>query len=182
MQRLCFTMRVHPAHLVTYERMHREAWPELLVELDRTGWRDYSLFLRGDGMLVGYLESADWPRSQSEMGDTAVSARWSVEMDRLVVPGTRMRWLELVEQTGGDEPLSADATRGVQFAPPGERLHAPPPAPASARIATFRDRDGTNVRYLELPPGIRLPEQHGFRRVFDLAAQLAAATSGKDTV
>ncbi|MGX5682765.1 L-rhamnose mutarotase [Schumannella luteola] len=92
MERVCFTMLVADEHRDTYVRMHAEPWPELITELHRTGWQDYSLFLRDDGVLVGYLESPDWESAQREMAAAAVSPRWSVEMDRLVVPGTVMQW------------------------------------------------------------------------------------------
>lgn len=176
MQRICFTMRVDPARLERYEAMHRDAWPELLVALDESGWRNYSLFLRDDGFLVGYLESADWPASQAAMDAREVSARWSREMDRLVVPGSTMRWLPLRGATGS-EPLESGASRDV-------RVGRDPvlPGPAQARTAVFEDPDGTVVVYAEdsvdaaaiaeamLPTSPPAP----FRRVFDLDRQLSA--------
>lgn len=179
MHRICFSMRVHPSHLERYERMHREAWPELLRALGGSGWRNYSLFLRDDGCLIGYLESPDWPAAQAAMDAEEVSARWSVEMDRLVVPGTRMRWLELVAQTSSAAPV-ASGTRAVAVGGLPARAD-----PADARTALFRDEEGRHVVYVEAadsgPDAATIAEsmlpghEHGtLRRVFDLDLQLAA--------
>ena len=43
-----------------YRAEHRAVWPEMRAALAETGWRDYSLFLRGDGLLVGYLVTEDF--------------------------------------------------------------------------------------------------------------------------
>jgi L-rhamnose mutarotase len=97
---VCFSMFVAPEKMRRYLDMHANPWPELLVALRDSGWRNYSLFLRPDGLLIGYWESADPAASMSAMSGTAVSARWSVEMDQLVVPGTSMRFLENTRTRG----------------------------------------------------------------------------------
>ena len=60
MQRICFVLQVKPDRLEEYKRRHREVWPDMLSALRETGWTNYSLFLRPDGMLVGYLETNDF--------------------------------------------------------------------------------------------------------------------------
>ena len=45
-----------------------------------TGWRNYSLFLRDDGLLIGYVEADDLAAAQAGMAATAVNARWQAEM------------------------------------------------------------------------------------------------------
>lgn len=102
MQRICFTMLVADRSRDEYVRAHAEPWPELLVELDRTGWQNYSLFLRDDGLLVGYLESPDFAAAQLAMSSTDVSARWSREMDRLVEPGSTMLYPRLEAHLGSE--------------------------------------------------------------------------------
>jgi L-rhamnose mutarotase len=57
MSRVCFLLRVRPERLAEYKARHREVWPEMLAALRETGWSNYSLFLRDDGLLVGYLET-----------------------------------------------------------------------------------------------------------------------------
>ena len=55
-------------------------WPEMQQALRETGWGNYSLFLRSDGMLVGYMETEDFQRSLSGMAVREVNARWQKEM------------------------------------------------------------------------------------------------------
>ena len=50
--------------------------------LRATGWRNYSLFLRADGLLIGYVESDDLAAAQRAMDQTAVNARWQRDMAR----------------------------------------------------------------------------------------------------
>jgi L-rhamnose mutarotase len=53
MKRICFVLNVRPDRLDEYRERHREVWPEMRKALSETGWSDYSLFLRPDGLLVG---------------------------------------------------------------------------------------------------------------------------------
>ena len=48
--------------------------------LRETGWQNYSLFLRPDGLLIGYLETEDFAAAQRAMEETDVNARWQAEM------------------------------------------------------------------------------------------------------
>jgi L-rhamnose mutarotase len=80
MRRVCFTLQVDPARLDEYRRRHEQVWPEMLVALRDAGWCDYSLFLRDDGLLVGYLVTDDLPAARAAMEATAVNARWQAEM------------------------------------------------------------------------------------------------------
>jgi L-rhamnose mutarotase len=47
-ERVCFTLSVRPDRLEEYQERHREVWTEMLDALRRSGWRNYSLFLRDD--------------------------------------------------------------------------------------------------------------------------------------
>ena len=80
MERVCFLARVQPDRLKEYKRRHREVWPEMLQALRETGWHNYSLFLRDDGLLVGYLETPDYQKAQDGMAGRDVNARWQEEM------------------------------------------------------------------------------------------------------
>ncbi len=44
--------------------------------LTATGWHNYSLFLRDDGMLIGYLETPNFDQALSGMSATDVNRRW----------------------------------------------------------------------------------------------------------
>ncbi len=52
----------------------------MLDALRETGWRNYSLFLREDGLLVGYLECDDFEASLEAMAERDVNSRWQAEM------------------------------------------------------------------------------------------------------
>ena len=52
----------------------------MLEALRDAGWHDYSLFLRDDGLLVGYFLTEDFAAAQAAMEATDVNARWQAEM------------------------------------------------------------------------------------------------------
>jgi L-rhamnose mutarotase len=79
-ERVCFVMRVRPEALEEYRRRHREVWPEMLEALRRTGWRNYSLFAAGDGMIIGYLETDEFQAALDGMQQEPVNGRWQAEM------------------------------------------------------------------------------------------------------
>jgi L-rhamnose mutarotase len=80
MQRICFVLQVKKDRLKEYRERHREVWPEMIDALRKTGWHNYSLFLRPDGLLVGYLETPDFERARAGMAGLEVNARWQKEM------------------------------------------------------------------------------------------------------
>jgi len=80
MQRICFILQVKPERLEEYKERHRAVWPEMLKALRETGWANYSLFLRSDGLLIGYLETPDFDRARAEMANLEVNKRWQREM------------------------------------------------------------------------------------------------------
>lgn len=80
MERVCFLLRVRPEMLPEYKRRHECVWPEMLQALTETGWRNYSLFLREDGLLIGYLETENFQESLRMMAATEVNERWQREM------------------------------------------------------------------------------------------------------
>ena len=59
-RRVCFLLQVRPDRVAEYRERHRAVWPEMRQALSSAGWRNYSLFLRADGLLVGYLECEDF--------------------------------------------------------------------------------------------------------------------------
>lgn len=79
-QRVCFLLKVRPGRLDEYRDRHAAVWPDLLAALRETGWHNYSLFLRGDGLLVGYFETPDLGAALSGMAAREVNARWQSEM------------------------------------------------------------------------------------------------------
>jgi len=80
MKRVCFLLQVRPERLAEYRERHKRVWPEMLEALSRAGWHNYSLFLRADGLLVGYLETPDFAAAVRQMDALDVNRRWQAEM------------------------------------------------------------------------------------------------------
>jgi L-rhamnose mutarotase len=85
MKRYCFLLQVRPELLEEYRARHAVVWPEMLRALDESGWHRYSIFVRPDGLLVGYVEADDLTQAQQAMGATEVNARWQAEMSRYFI-------------------------------------------------------------------------------------------------
>ena len=86
MARVCFLLQVRPDRIDEYRERHRHVWPEMQQALRETGWKNYSLFLREDGLLVGYLETDDFDAARAGMAAREVNARWQAEMGELFAP------------------------------------------------------------------------------------------------
>lgn len=80
MQRVCFLLKVKPEHIEEYKERHANVWPDMLDALSRSGWRNYSLFLREDGLLVGYFETEDLEAARAAMSKEEVNTRWQKDM------------------------------------------------------------------------------------------------------
>ena len=78
--RVCFTLSVDPDRLAEYRQRHEEVWPEMLAALRDSGWSDYALYLRDDGLLVGVLTTDDFPAALAAMERTEVNGRWQAQM------------------------------------------------------------------------------------------------------
>jgi L-rhamnose mutarotase len=82
--RVCFTLQVRPDRLAEYRERHAAVWPDMLRALRDAGWRDYQLFLREDGLLVGTVVVDDsaggLAAAQAAVDAAEVSARWEAEM------------------------------------------------------------------------------------------------------
>jgi L-rhamnose mutarotase len=78
--RYCFCLQVRPDRLEEYVDRHRNVWPDMQAALRDSGWHNYSLFLRDDGLLIGYVESADLEAAQKAMAATEVNTSWQAQM------------------------------------------------------------------------------------------------------
>ena len=79
-QRVCFQLQVKPDHIPAYREAHSAVWRDMLEALRDTGWRNYSIFLRDDGLLIGYFETDDLQASLDGMAATEVNGRWQAAM------------------------------------------------------------------------------------------------------
>ncbi|HEY3936478.1 MAG TPA: L-rhamnose mutarotase [Bryobacteraceae bacterium] len=80
MERICFLLQVDPERIEEYKVRHRAVWPEMQQALRESGWSNYSLFLRPDGLLVGYLETENFALAREAMLKYEVNERWQREM------------------------------------------------------------------------------------------------------
>jgi L-rhamnose mutarotase len=85
LDRVCFQLQVRPERIPEYRQRHTAVWPEMLRALRRTGWTNYSLFLREDGLLIGYLETHDLDAARAGMAATGVNKRWQAQMGEFFV-------------------------------------------------------------------------------------------------
>ena len=83
MERICFMLKVKEDCIEEYKVRHAEVWPEMLDALRETGWHNYSLFMRPDGLLIGYVETPDFQAALDGMALKEVNARWQAEMGDL---------------------------------------------------------------------------------------------------
>ncbi len=80
MERVCFLLQVRPERLAEYKREHTAVWPAMRDALRATGWHNYSLFLRDDGLLVGYFETPDLDAALAGMAAREINAQWQAQM------------------------------------------------------------------------------------------------------
>ena len=77
MARVGFVLHVRPDRLEEYKVHHAAVWPEMLAALSRHGWHNYSLFLRDDGTLFGYVEvPGTFDEALAGMAGEDVNSRW----------------------------------------------------------------------------------------------------------
>jgi L-rhamnose mutarotase len=81
MQRVGFLLKVKPEKLDEYKKHHENVWPEMLDALRRHGWHNYSLFLRKDGLLFGYVEVVEsFQASLAGMAGETINEKWQALM------------------------------------------------------------------------------------------------------
>ena len=79
-QRVCFQLQVDPVRLDEYRERHAAVWPDMLRAIEAPGRRNYSLFLRDDGLLIGYYEVDDDEAAQASLANDPRTAPWEAEM------------------------------------------------------------------------------------------------------
>ncbi len=77
MQRVGFIFKIKQDRIEEYKKHHAAVWPEMLDALRRHGWRNYSIFMRPDGLLFGYYEAVESPEaSEAGMATEAINLKW----------------------------------------------------------------------------------------------------------
>jgi L-rhamnose mutarotase len=112
-ERVCFLARVRPDRVDEYRMRHQAVWPEMRAALAAAGWGNYSIFLAGDGLLVGYLETEDYQAALDAMAATEVNRRWQAEMSEFFDP----------PYPRGDDPIKSENYIGPPFVRLAEIFH-----------------------------------------------------------
>ncbi len=92
MKRIGFLLKVKSDKLAEYKAFHKAVWPEMQAALRETGWHNYSLFIRDDGLLFGYFETpVSLEEAQAAMAKTEINTRWQETMAPFfeIPPGAR---------------------------------------------------------------------------------------------
>lgn len=77
MKRVAFVLKVKKDKMDEYIEHHQHVWPEMLQALRESGWHNYSLFIREDGLLFGYFETEEsLAVAQAKMAVREVNTRW----------------------------------------------------------------------------------------------------------
>ena len=79
---------------------HAAVWPDMLRALHETGWHNYSLFLRDDGLLIGYFETPDLDAA-AQAGDGRPPRS---------TPGGRPRWPSSSRSSTAAAPTRASSS------------------------------------------------------------------------
>ena len=82
MERLAFVMHIKEGCAAEYEQRHDEIWPELVELLNRSGVKNYSIFLHGL-TLFAYLETED-SAAIDTMKDNELTWKWWRYMEPLM--------------------------------------------------------------------------------------------------
>jgi len=85
MQRVAFCLRLRPGAAEAYEKAHREVWPEMLALLKRAGISEYSIFRRGE-LLVLSMRVEDFNATWDIIEGDPVNTRWQKEMAQYFEP------------------------------------------------------------------------------------------------
>src|ERR1039458_5848009 len=82
MPRYAFKLRIKPDAIKEYEREHKRVWPELLAKLKEVGVSDYSIFRRGQDLVL-VMRVDEFDKAWDELDRDPVNQRWQIFMSRL---------------------------------------------------------------------------------------------------
>mgnify|MGYP006154739991 FL=1 len=82
MQRVGFLLKVREDRIDDYKEHHTHVSPDMLDALSRHGWNNYSLFMRPDGLMFGYVEVSDsFQAALDGMSIEDANSRWQALME-----------------------------------------------------------------------------------------------------
>ena len=100
MKHIGFQFKVRPDRLEEYKEHHKHVWPEMLDALRETGWHNYTLFMRADGLIFGYFETDESLQvAQAKMAAKEINTRWQEFMSPFIDSNARLdeTFIELEE-------------------------------------------------------------------------------------
>lgn len=90
MPRYAFKLQIKPDAIEEYEREHTRVWPEMLAKLKQVGISDYSIFRRGQELVL-CMRVDNFDQAWDQLERDPVNRRWQQFMGRLFepVPGVK---------------------------------------------------------------------------------------------
>jgi L-rhamnose mutarotase len=85
MPRVAFRLRIKPHAIAGYEKDHAAVWPELLAKLKGVGISDYSIFRRGQDLVL-VMQVTNFDAAWDALADDPVNLRWQAEMAKYFEP------------------------------------------------------------------------------------------------
>ena len=90
MKRIGFQFKVRQDRLAEYKEQHKHVWQEMQDALRETGWHNYTLFMRADGLIFGYFETDEsLQAAQAKMAAKEINTRWQEFMSPFVDANVR---------------------------------------------------------------------------------------------
>lgn len=85
MPRVAFKLRIKADAIEGYERDHQAVWPELLAKLKEVGISEYSIFRRGQELIL-VMQVIDFDAAWDALASDVVNLRWQQEMAKYFEP------------------------------------------------------------------------------------------------
>jgi L-rhamnose mutarotase len=85
MAKVAFRLRIKAGAEEGYERNHKNVWPELLAKLKEVGISDYSIFRRGQDLVL-VMRVEDFDGAWEKLAKDPVNLRWQTEMAKYFEP------------------------------------------------------------------------------------------------
>jgi len=99
--RVAFRLRIKADAIVGYEKEHANVWPELLAKLKQVGISDYSIFRRGQDLVL-VMRVKNFDAAWDELANDPVNLRWQAAMTKYfesvpgIQPGERFAMMQEV--------------------------------------------------------------------------------------
>ncbi|MDR2763895.1 MAG: L-rhamnose mutarotase [Tannerella sp.] len=76
MKRVAFKMKLKPGFRQEYIRRHNEVWPEIAALIQRSGIRDYSIYLDEETHILFAVQKVEGEQSSQELGAVEIQQKW----------------------------------------------------------------------------------------------------------